>query len=484
MRRWLRGVAALLAAAPFILYAAAPEEPLFAPVTAVRARAEAAQAALLAPQSYGEGIGALERAQAEYQRGSAGEKLQARLAEARAFFQQAIRNAGVAQVQLAPALAAREAARTAEAFRLAAAGFAAAERKLQEAARRLERGDARGAAERSEEARRSYSEAELDAIRAALLTEARAAVLAMDSVNAERHAPKTAARARALLQQADAALVRDRSQREEPQRLAREAATEARHAVALAAMLEQARARDATPEDLVQEWEGSTARIAGAAGTTADFSEGPRAAAEAVARAVAGLRESAAQQARDLVEQQRQIAALEEEIRDLDTRLSGASAEARTLSLRLEAGERSRQQFRQLEQVFTAEEATVLRESDRIVVRLHGLNFAPGASSLSPTGIRLAEKLGRVAALYPAGGLLVEGHTDASGDRAANQRLSQARAETVRRYMVEVLKVAAGRVRAIGYGDSRPIASNATAEGRRQNRRIDLVIPVRPEEAP
>ncbi len=484
MLGWRLFLAALFGALPLGIHATAPADMAFAAVAEARARAEAGQASLLAPDSYGSGIRALERAEADYARGLTAEKLQALIDEADGYFRQALRNAGAAQSALAPALASREAARDAEAFRLAATGFAAAERQLQDAARRLERGDAAGAARRAEEARNSYSGAELEAIKATLLTEARAALLAMESVNAARHAPKTVARARSLLGEAEAALNRDRKRVDEPRRLADEAVREARHAVALAGMLEQARAQGATPEDLVREWETSMAQAAAAAGATVELSNGPRAAADSLRETVAALRQRAEQLARDIDERQGQIASLEEEIRDLDARLTGASSEARSLGIKLAAQDRAREQFRQLEKVFTPEEASVLRESNRIVVRLHGLAFASGSSTLSPRGVRLMEKVAQVVAIYPGEPLLIEGYTDSSGDSGANQRLSQARADAVRTYLLETLKVPAGRVQAIGYGDARPIASNQTVEGRRQNRRIELVIAVKAEPLP
>lgn len=484
MLRWRLWLATTFVALPLVIRADPASDQLFAALAEARARAEAAQASVLAPDSYGDGIRVLERAQADYARGSTDDRLRARIEEADGYFRQAVRNADAAQAAFSPALASREAAREADAFRLAAAAFAAAERELQDAARRLERGDSAGATRRSESARQGFSDAELEAIKAAVLTEARAAVLAMDSVNAARHAPKTASRARSLLAQADAALTRERRRDEEPRRLAGEVVREAQHAVALAAMLEQARAQGTTPEDLVREWESSMAKIAAAAGSRVDFSNGPRTAADALRDSVSGLRQSHDQQGRDLADRQKQIGALEEEIRELDTRLSGASSEARSLGMKLAAQERARAQFRQLESVFAAEEASVLRESDRIVVRLHGLAFAPGSASLSRQGARLMEKVSQVVAIYPGEPLLVEGYTDSSGDSGANQRLSQARAEAVRTYMLDKLRVPAGRAQAIGYGDARPIASNATADGRRQNRRIDLVIAVKADEAP
>ena len=131
-------------------------------------------------------------------------------------------------------------------------------------------------------------------------------------------------------------------------RLAAEAASEARHAVALAAyLLAAASETDATSEDLVLEWEsGPRPQAAMAAGTAADLSGGPRAATD---RRDGGGRRActarAEQQTQDLQQRDEQISALEAEIRDLDSRLAGASNEAQSLSERLEARERARQQL-------------------------------------------------------------------------------------------------------------------------------------------
>ncbi len=71
--------------------------------------------------------------------------------------------------------------------------------------------------------------------------------------------------------------------------------------------------------------------------------------------------------------------------------------------------------------------------------------------------------------------IVVEGHTDSQGTEASNQELSQKRAESVRAYLVS-RGIAADRVTAAGFGPSRSIADNASAEGRANNRRVEIVV--------
>jgi OOP family OmpA-OmpF porin len=69
----------------------------------------------------------------------------------------------------------------------------------------------------------------------------------------------------------------------------------------------------------------------------------------------------------------------------------------------------------------------------------------------------------------------VAGHTDSVGTDQYNQGLSERRANSVRDYLVEQ-GVRASRLTAVGYGENRPVATNDTADGRQENRRVELVV--------
>jgi len=118
-----------------------------------------------------------------------------------------------------------------------------------------------------------------------------------------------------------------------------------------------------------------------------------------------------------------------------------------------------------------------------VLIRLDAqtLGFAPGTAELSQGA---AETLADVAALlarHPEQQALLRGHTDTSGNAEDNLRLSRARAEAVRDRLV-ALGVPATRLASEGAGSAEPIAENATCLGRRQNRRVDVLLRLPPPE--
>jgi outer membrane protein OmpA-like peptidoglycan-associated protein len=120
--------------------------------------------------------------------------------------------------------------------------------------------------------------------------------------------------------------------------------------------------------------------------------------------------------------------------------------------------------------------AKVKEESRGVVITLSGqVLFATGKYELLPIA---RDKLNEVAkALKDQGfkSLLVEGHTDSRGNAAKNEELSFKRAESVRMHLVSQ-GIAPDKIRATGLGSNRPVADNATPEGRANNRRVEIVV--------
>ena len=97
-------------------------------------------------------------------------------------------------------------------------------------------------------------------------------------------------------------------------------------------------------------------------------------------------------------------------------------------------------------------------------------------AEIRPDAAAALARLATVIRGYPAGRAEIQGHTDAKGNAAYNQLLSERRAEAVKRWLVEREKVAADHLATRGFGKSRPVAENDTEAGRQKNRRVEVVV--------
>jgi outer membrane protein OmpA-like peptidoglycan-associated protein len=123
---------------------------------------------------------------------------------------------------------------------------------------------------------------------------------------------------------------------------------------------------------------------------------------------------------------------------------------------------------------FTAMElATILNEKGSVA--LHGILFDTGQATIKDESKGDLQAVGDLLKQQPALRLEIQGHTDNVGAPDANRRLSDARAAAVKQYLVANLAVSADRLTASGFGDTKPVADNATEQGRAQNRRVELV---------
>ncbi len=119
-----------------------------------------------------------------------------------------------------------------------------------------------------------------------------------------------------------------------------------------------------------------------------------------------------------------------------------------------------------------SKESEALRRGEALV--LPDITFESGKAVLSLNAKKVLERVYESLKSNPAIEVEIRGYTDSVGSAGNNLRLSQRRAEAVKDYLVDK-GIAFGRLRAIGYGEANPIASNNTAEGRAKNRRIEFV---------
>ena len=146
-----------------------------------------------------------------------------------------------------------------------------------------------------------------------------------------------------------------------------------------------------------------------------------------------------------------------------DEQLKRSSTQIRFQKAMEEAGEQ-----------FSEDEASVYQQGSKLIFRLKKINFSSGTSTVPMSSKPLLEKINDIIRNLDAEMVVVEGHTDSVGARDLNQKLSTKRATSVANYLSTL--EGGYKIGYVGYGESRPIASNETKEGRAINRRVDLVV--------
>jgi outer membrane protein OmpA-like peptidoglycan-associated protein len=158
-----------------------------------------------------------------------------------------------------------------------------------------------------------------------------------------------------------------------------------------------------------------------------------------------------------------------------------ASLEGQTLKEhqekeRLLAEKRFNEKLSSIQHYFKPNEAEVYKKENQVIIRLKAMNFPIGQSVIMPENYGLLSKVQRAIRTFGEPDVIIGGHTDSTGSEGLNEHLSQKRADAVRQYFVANGTLPYEKIIAVGYGSMRPIASNATENGRAMNRRIDVII--------
>jgi outer membrane protein OmpA-like peptidoglycan-associated protein len=204
--------------------------------------------------------------------------------------------------------------------------------------------------------------------------------------------------------------------------------------------------------------------------------------ADREAQNAAQAQQSAAQAQQTAVQAQQTAAQAQAEVErgrlDID-RVRDELQEARLQALKAQAAAAVAEQEKKQLKEDLAEQLNMFletRESARgLIMMVPDVLFVTASARLTATAREKLARVSGILAVLPDLHIVAEGHTDNVGDPAANQRLSERRAEAVLGYLAQQ-KIPLTAVDIAGYGETRPIASNNTAEGRQLNRRVELVV--------
>lgn len=462
---------------------------LFSEADRLMAQAKEKKADMYAPRSYGKALDYYREADGAYQRGGKLEDMRERLKNAEAYFAKALDQCKLGETAFSGVMAARGDAMTAGAPASYPQLWDKAEARFLAAARDLEDGNTGSAQKGGSEAEAGYRAAELEAIKTNFLGPARKLIDQAKEADVRRNAPVTLARAQALTAEAEDLLKRNRYDTDSARQLSQEAKYQAAHAIYLNGKIASMKQKDKSFEDAILESEDQFGRVAGALGVQARFDSGYDGPVNAVLAAVREKDARLVQSQNKLTEaadairgRENEIENLKQQVASMESRL-GSLSEAerklqetgRELEHTLDVQRAQEGTVRQVSAMFSDEEGNVLRDEDNIIIRLYGLTFGVGKSTIEPELYPLLTKVQDAIKKFPNCHVSVEGHTDSQGSDEANQALSDKRAKSVAEYLMANMNAELD-VKYQGFGETRPIASNDTPEGRAKNRRIDIVI--------
>lgn len=393
---------------------------------------------------------------------------------------QARRFAGIARKELSEPYQARKDAISAGGANLYAEDFAAAERGFRGLTEDIEGENLSSARKDSKNVIQAYRDLELRAIKQHTLGEARRLNDLALKAGAKRYAPRTLKEAEKSLADTDVFITQNPKATREIQAMAGDTLRRAQH---LQIVLQQ-----------VQEWERLSIEdrvryvedVLGKIDTivTTDDETKP-------AQTLAQHFEALEQRARALVNNQTflntELSRVQEERRQemidvlkretaYQTKIATTSAGEQKAAAQLKAEREQAERFERVGKMFSDNEADVYRQGNDVLIRLKGLNFDVGQAYVLPAHYPLLTKVIQAARVIDASKMVVEGHTDTTGTPAMNQALSRERAEAVKAYIVNNGGLSADLITAIGFGPDKPIAANTSPDGRRLNRRTDIIL--------
>lgn len=424
---------------------------------------------VLAPTRFSQAQKLLEEARRELAEEASMGDILLKVSSSRAHLQLAEESAEIARTALAGVIQARDLARKAGAESLGKP-YAEVEDRFIDLTRAIEKDKLGWAQKKEPEVSRQYDALELQAITEKALGQARGMLAQARSLGAENKVPVTYAAAAKTFEEAENYIAKNRYRSQEIELRSDQSLFHCRRL--LAVLEESERLKKMSPEELALWGEGMLIRSSAALDAPDRRDELFRDQEKAILAEITALRQSRKELGARLAARQAEAESYNARIAQLE----GNTLEERREVERLAAERRFEERFDEVQGYFEPGEAEVYKQGNRLIVRLKGMAFPVGEAYIQPANYGMLGKLQRAMRLFSDSNILIEGHTDSTGLESNNLKLSQRRAESVRQYLLANGTVAESHLVAVGYGSQKPLASNATAEGRALNRRIDVVF--------
>jgi len=330
--------------------------------------------------------------------------------------------------------------------------LAEVDKKLKKTSALIEEGNIEKAKQRRPELLEGYTQLELTALKQGTAEHAKSAIANAKKQGAEKYAPKTLARAEEEMTLAVTILDADRTKIDEADAQANKAKWLAERSAAITETVKDFDRRDYTKEDIVLWHQAQLSTVNEPIGGQLPFNEPSDAVVLSLKASIDKLKSAEGNYSK-------QLAATEKD------------------RLAMEAKDRAvKKQFETVQAMFTKEEANVYLQRQNVLISAHGFQFPSGVSEIQTGNFPLMNKIIRAIELFPNSRIEISGHTDSTGSDNINKSISQARAGKVGKFLTDVGEIDSKRITTVGYGESRPLATNKTAAGRAENRRVEITI--------
>ncbi|MFC2170667.1 OmpA family protein [Calditrichota bacterium] len=454
--------------------------------------------ALLSPRNFSDAEKNLDRAKQDLKKKKDIASIQARIQNAMDAIEAANKVVETANQVLSAAIEARIACNEVGADEYAPKEYVKAEGEFKSAVNYLEADKLKAVGQKASAAEILFREAELIAIKVSVLGKARDLIKEAEDSDADSYAPATMQLSRSLRDEASSVLDSDRSETGIKQATirAKKSEYEAEHAIYITRRAKSLENNDSGLEAFITETEGYLKNISDGLEYKAVYDNGFGRPLEEMAAIIQGLRKNLGSDIvrlnSALADQNAKIDSLQTELEDLKKKyksrvgklkreleeLATINAEVDSILKANEAASAALEmKIQGVRNTFSPNEAEVLMQDDDLVIRVVGLSFDVGAATLQPSSFELLGRVQKVLHDFLNYDVEIEGHTDSQGSDNINMELSRSRAEAVLQYLLGTSdKIIPGRIKATGYGEGRPVASNETSEGRAKNRRIEIII--------
>lgn len=459
------------------------EQTLFGDIEKALEQARAQYTNLYSPRTYDRAMAEYKGAVEDFKANKNLNVVRERAKRADGYLKTAAQNLVISRSLFAGVMAARQDALKANAPEFAKEAYEAASRRFTEAATSVEDGNVEAAKRRGAEAEEMFKKAELSAIQVSIVGNVRKLLDYAGNLKADNYAPRTAASARSLLTEAEKQIASNRYDRNVAREKAEQAEYQAQIAIYLSKLFPALDADAKKREDFILAVQDSIGRVSEEIGFPVRFDQGFEAALSTLRLAARNLQQENKSLSQNLAVRTKESAGRAAEIDRLKQELAALKGQKEELATReaaqaqaLAAKEAFEQKIREVEALFSEEEGTVIRQGDRLILRLHGMTFKSGSAEISPQNFLLLARVQKAIRDFPDAPVEVGGHTDSAGNDDYNQVLSERRAQAVRDHLLKSMNLPEGQITAVGYGETKPVANNATEEGRAKNRRIDIVM--------